>query len=193
MTILLTGFEPFGGAATNSSWQAVTRVSFVPGLVTAELPVEFGRASEVLAALIAEHGPTAVIAVGVADGRTRITPERVAINLEDARIPDNAGVQPLERAVVAGGPAGLFSSLPVTRIAGAILAAGIPSEVSLSAGTYVCNSVMYSLLSELPDGVIGGFIHVPAETELPLEQITRALEIAVRVTIEEQAAPANVE
>ena len=192
MTILLTGFEPFGGAATNSSWQAVRRLSGIPGLVTAELPVEFGRSTDVLGALIAEHQPAVVIAVGVAAGRSSVTPERVAINLEDARIPDNAGGQPRERAIVAGGPAGLFSALPVARIAGAILAAGIPSEVSLSAGTYVCNSVMYSLLSDLDDGVIGGFIHVPAESELPLEQIVRALEIAVRVTLEEQAA-ASVE
>ena len=184
MTVLLTGFEPFGGAARNSSWDAVQRVSGVPGLVTAVLPVEFGRASTVLGRLIAEHEPDLVIAVGLAEGRTAITPERVAINLEDARIPDNAGAQPREQPINANGPAAYFSGLPVRAIADAISAAGIPSQVSLSAGAFVCNSVMYRLMAGATVPV-AGFIHVPSERDMPVEDIARGLEIAVRVSREQ--------
>lgn len=178
MTVLLTGFEPFDGAATNSSWEAVQRVE---GVVTGVLPVEFGRASAVLADLIAQHRPDVVIAVGLADGRTAITPERVAINLTDARIPDNAGNQPRDLPVDPDGPAAYFSGLPVRAIADAISAAGIPARVSLSAGAYVCNSVMYRLLAEIGPGVTAGFVHVPSENDLPIDDIARGLAIAVAV------------
>lgn len=181
MTTLLTGFEPFGGAATNSSWEAVQRVE---GVVTGLLPVEFGRASVVLADLIAQHRPDVVIAVGLADGRTAITPERVAINLTDARIPDNAGDQPRDLPVDLDGPAAYFSGLPVRAIADAISAAGIPAQVSLSAGAYVCNAVMYRLLASVGPGVTAGFIHVPSENDLPVDEIARGLAIAVAVTLE---------
>lgn len=182
-TVLLTGFEPFDGAASNSSWEAVRRVTGVEGLVMAELPVEFGRASEVLAGLIAEHSPDLVIATGLADGRTAITPERVAINLEDARIPDNAGAQPRERTIDPDGPAAYLSGLPVRAIADAITAAGIPAQVSLSAGAFVCNSVMYRLLGSVPEGVVAGFIHVPSADDLPVDEIATGLAIAVRVSL----------
>ncbi|CAN5182045.1 pyroglutamyl-peptidase I [soil metagenome] len=178
MTALLTGFEPFDGAAVNSSWEAVQRV---PGVVAAVLPVEFGRASAVLDALIEEHRPEVVIAVGLADGRTAITPERVAVNLQDARIPDNAGAQPREQPIDPDGPAAYFSGLPVRAIADAISAAGIPAQVSLSAGAFVCNSVMYRLLASAAVPV-AGFIHVPSERDLSVEDIARGLEIAVRVS-----------
>jgi pyroglutamyl-peptidase len=180
VTVLLTGFEPFDGAASNSSWEAVRRV---PGVVAAVLPVEFGRASVELDALIAEHRPDVVIAVGLAEGRTAITPERAALNLEDARIADNAGAQPREQPVDPSGPAAYFSGLPVRAIADAISAAGIPSQVSLSAGAFVCNSVMYRLMAgaSVP---IAGFIHVPSERDMPVEDIARGLEIAVRVALE---------
>ena len=181
MTVLLTGFEPFGGAERNSSWDAVQRVAGVPGLVTAVLPVEFGRASTVLDHLIAEHEPDLVIAVGLAEGRTAITPERVAINLEDARIPDNAGAQPLDSPIDAEGPAAHLTRLPVKKIVAALLAADIPAEVSLSAGSYVCNSVMYRLLASTD--VPAGFIHVPSGDVMEVATIARALEIAVQVSL----------
>ena len=180
-SILLTGFEPFGGAASNSSWEAVQRVAGIEGLVTAVLPVEFGRASEVLAGLIAEHEPDVVIAVGLADGRVHITPERVAINLEDARIPDNAGAQPRELPVVENGPDAYFTGLPVTAIVDALREQGIPAQASLSAGAFVCNSLMYRLMHSVPAGVTAGFIHVPSERDMDVNTIARGLEVAVRV------------
>ena len=180
MTVLLTGFEPFDGAAVNSSWEAVQRV---PGVVAAVLPVEFGRASVALASLIAEHRPDVVIAVGLADGRTAITPERLAVNLEDARIPDNAGAQPREQPIDPDGPAAYFSGLPVRAIADAISAEGIRSQVSLSAGAFVCNSVMYRLMASTAVPV-AGFIHGPSERDMPVEEIARGLEVAVRVVVE---------
>ena len=183
MSVLLTGFEPFDGAASNSSWEAVQRVTGIPGLVTAVLPVEFGRASDVLDSLIEQHRPDVIIAVGLADGRTAITPERVAVNLEDARIPDNAGAQPRERVIDPDGPAAYFSGLPVRAIADAISAAGIPSQVSLSAGAFVCNSVMYRLLASVAPGTVAGFIHVPSEADMSVADIARGLEIAVKVTL----------
>ena len=181
MTVLLTGFEPFGGATSNSSWDAVQRVAGLPGLVTGVLPVEFGRASTVLAQLIAEHNPDLVIAVGLAEGRTAITPERVAINIEDARIPDNAGAQPLDSPIDAEGPAAYLTRLPAKEIVSALLAADIPAEVSLSAGSYVCNSVMYRLLASTD--VSAGFIHVPSGDVMDVATIARALEIAVQVSL----------
>src|SRR4051812_5228893 len=129
--VLLSGFEPFDGAATNSSWDAVQQLSREwngdASLATVLLPVEFAASWDVLRAAIAEHDPAVVIAVGLADGRSAITPERVAINLDDARIPDNAGHAPRELPVVADGPAAYFSGLPVTAIAEAIRAEGIAS------------------------------------------------------------------
>lgn len=183
ITILLTGFEPFDGATTNSSADAVALVTGIPNLVTAVLPVEFGRASMELADLIARHDPAVVIAVGLAEGRSAITPERVAINLEDARIPDNAGAQPRETPVVSDGPDAHFSRLPVSEIAAAIAAAGIRSRVSLSAGAFVCNSLMYRLLHDARREVAAGFIHVPSRDDMPVEEIARGLEIAIRVTV----------
>lgn len=181
MTVLLTGFEPFDGAATNSSWEAVRRVEgVVPGL----LPVEFDRAPVVLAELIAEHRPDVVIAVRLADGRTAITPERIAVNIADARIPDNAGAQPREQPLDPDGPAAYFSRLPVRAIAEAIAAEGIPAQVSLSAGAFVCNAVMYRLLATVGPGIRAGFIHVPSERDLPIDDTARGLAIAVARTLE---------
>ena len=159
----------------------------IPGLVTARLPVEFGRASDVLGELIAEHKPDLVIAVGLAEDRTAITPERVAINLEDARIPDNAGARPLDSPVDGVGPAAYLSTLPVKGIVRALIEVGIPAQVSLSAGTYVCNSVMYRLLHESASGASAsvpvGFVHVPPADVMDVATIARGLEIAVRVSL----------
>ena len=197
MTVLLTGFEPFAGAASNSSWDAVERVAETwngeAELVIELLPVTFAGASASMRELIARHSPDLVIGVGLADGRDAVTPERVAINVEDARIPDNDGDQPVDRAIDASGPAAYFSGLPVKTIAAAIRDAGIPSRVSDSAGTYVCNSLMYSTLRAVQGtGVMAGFVHVPCSEELAagtsvpwlaVEDIARALTIAVEVSL----------
>lgn len=187
-SVLLSGFEPFDDAASNSSWDAVRLLerdwAGPASLTTVLLPVEFERSWNVLDAAIAEHSPDVVISVGLADGRTAITPERIAINLEDARIPDNAGAQPRDAAVVVDGPAAYFTGLPVVEIAHAIRAAGIPAEISLSAGAYVCNDLMYRLMHDVGarrPGLVAGFIHVPAATAMPVETIARGLSIAVGV------------
>jgi pyroglutamyl-peptidase len=197
-TVLLTGFEPFADAASNSSWDAVERVaqdwSGDAELVIELLPVTFAGASASMRELITRHSPDLVIGVGLADGRDAITPERVGINVEDARIPDNDGDQPVDRAIDTDGPAAYFTGLPVKEIAAAIREAGIPSRVSDSAGTYVCNSLMYSTLREVQGtDVMAGFIHVPCSPELAactdhpwleVEDIAHGLEIAVRVGLD---------
>jgi pyroglutamyl-peptidase len=200
-TVLLTGFEPFAGAASNSSWDAVERVSETwsgsAELVIELLPVTFAGASASMRELIEHHNPDLVIGVGLADGRAAITPERVAINLEDARIPDNAGDQPEDRAVDPDGPVVYISGLPVKEIAAAIREAGIPSQVSDTAGTYVCNSLMYSTMRAVEGtDVIAGFIHVPCSPELAagtgnpsleIDEIASGLTIAIEVSLEELA------
>jgi pyroglutamyl-peptidase len=197
-TVLLTGFEPFVGAASNSSWDAVERVAQAwsgdAELVIELLPVTFAGASVLMRELIARHSPDLVIGVGLADGRDAVTPERVAINVEDARIPDNDGDQPDDRTIDPDGPAAYFSGLPVKEIAERIREAGIPSRVSDSAGTYVCNSLMYSTMQAVSGtGVMAGFVHVPCSPELAagtgrafleVEEIARALTIAIEVSLE---------
>ncbi|MEV8359137.1 pyroglutamyl-peptidase I [Microbacterium sp. NPDC076895] len=196
-TVLLTGFEPFAGDQTNPSGDAVVRMATAwtgpARLVTAVLPVDFTRASAELIELVSTHRPDVVIATGLAGGRDAITPERIAVNLRDARIPDNAGHQPVDTACVPGAPLAYASSLPVKAIAHEIAASGIPASVSLSAGSFVCNDVFFTLahLSATTPGLRAGFIHVPWDAEnapagassLPQADITRALEIAVRTTL----------
>ena len=193
-TVLLTGFEPFAGAATNPSGQAVRALHGrrIAGhrIVARALPVEFGESLKRLRAAIREVRPGIVVCTGLASTRDAISLERVAINLDDARIPDNAGYQPIDSAIVAGGPAAYFSTLPIKAIHAAIGAAGIPAEVSQTAGTYVCNHVVYGLMHALRRrrGVRAGFVHVPPATDaaahgLPLDAIVEALGIAVRVAL----------
>ncbi len=195
-TVLLTGFEPFAEDATNPSGDAVRRVADQwegpEQLVTAVLPVEFGGARRRLLDLIATHEPHLVIATGLAGGRAAVTPERVAINLIDARIPDNAGEQPVDVASCSGSPAAHFATLPVKAITAAIADAGIPSALSHSAGTFVCNHVMFTVLDIEAPRRRAGFIHVPYASEtapegrpsLPLADIARALRIAVRTSLD---------
>ena len=198
-TILLTGFEPFAGAESNSSWDAVERVaeswSGEDDLVIELLPVTFRGAGRAMRELIAHHDPDVIIATGLANGRAAVTPERVAINVEDARIPDNAGYQPHDREI--GMQAAYFTGLPIRKIVERIREAGIPSEVSNTAGTYVCNSLMYQLMGEVEGAErVAGFIHVPNSPELAagtdepfleVEDIARALTIAIEVSLEEVA------
>jgi len=167
-TVLLTGFEPFGGHASNPS-QIIAehlrdRVLHKHRVVGATLACEFGKSLRQLKTLMKEHQPALVICLGLAGGRDAITPERVAINVDDARIPDNAGVQHAGKPVVRGGPVAYWSTLPVKAIASALMERGIPAAVSQTAGTFVCNHVFYGLMHELakqPGSTRGGFIHVP--------------------------------
>ena len=172
-SILITGFDPFGGETINPAFEAVRMLpDELAGfkLCKLEIPTEFLAGSRALLAALASERPAAVVCVGQAGGRTAITPERVAINLMDARIADNAGFQPVDLPVVPGGPAAYFSTLPIKKIAERIQRAGLPAAVSNTAGTYVCNSLFYTLLHtaarEYP-ALRGGFIHVPyAEQQL---------------------------
>jgi pyroglutamyl-peptidase len=202
--ILVTGFEPFGGMATNPTQQLVERLRerAVPGveLHTAVLPVEYDECLRVVLAEIDRLGPDAVIACGLAAGRTAVTPERIAINVKDTAsdqsIADNAGRRP-EDERISDGPDGLFSTLPVRAIQQALVGAGIPSSISNTAGTYICNNTMYGMLDHLRrqgSGALAGFIHFPASTEmaaadprlasLPLDLMERALQIAVETVAE---------
>ncbi|WP_370933622.1 pyroglutamyl-peptidase I [Amycolatopsis sp. cg13] len=183
MTVLLTGFAPFAGAASNPSWQAASLAATRrTDTVAVELPCEFDASLPALRAAILAHRPELVVCAGLAGGRKHVTVERVAINLIDARIPDNAGAQPVDVPVVAGGPSAYFTTLPVKAAVAAIESAGLPAAVSYTAGTYVCNQVFYGLMhliaTEFP-ALRGGFVHVPEEARMPLESIARALEIVV--------------
>lgn len=166
-TVLLTGFEPFDQDPINPSWEAVkaldqTLIKEDVRIVSRQLPCVFSQAPTRLLELLVSFQPELVIAVGLGPGRTDISIERVAINLNDARIPDNLGEQPIDTPVVCGGPAAYFSTLPIKAMARALKADGIPASVSQTAGTFVCNQVFYCLQHALTgSGVRSGFIHVP--------------------------------
>ena len=165
--ILVTGFEPFGGEAINPSWevaQALHGQQRGGAVVTAvQLPCVFAQSLPALRTAIRRHRPQVVLCLGLAGSRSAISLERVAVNLCDARIADNAGAQPAGTPVVAGGPVAYFTRLPVKTLVQRLLAAGLPAELSLSAGSFVCNQVMYGLLHALrrQPGVAAGFIHLP--------------------------------
>jgi len=167
-TVLLTGFEPFGGERINPSWEVVKQFQQrrICGaeVMVCQLPCVFGGSDGVLNDAIDRYRPSLILAVGQAGGRQRISMERVAINVDDARIPDNRGQQPIDRPVVPGGPAAYFATVPIKAMVKALRDAGVPAEVSQSAGTFVCNHVMYALLhrlAHLPSPAKGGFIHLP--------------------------------
>lgn len=191
-SVLVTGFDPFGGSSVNPSWEAVQSLDGreVQGhrLVAAQLPTEFGRSLQVLRTLMAQHQPALVVCTGQAGGRAALSLERVAINVNDARIPDNSGAQPVDTPVVPGGPAAYFSSLPIKAMLAAVLDEGIEAEVSQTAGTFVCNHVFYGLMHELarPDwsATRGGLIHVPwlpeqGQPSMGRGKIARGLEAAI--------------
>lgn len=192
-TILLTGFEPFGGEASNPSWQAVRplhgQVLRGHRVVTACLPTDFRRALPALRRELARHRPALSLCLGQAGGRSGIELERVAINLVDARIADNAGHRPIDVPVVRGGPAAYFATVPVKAMLARLQAAGVPAAVSHSAGTYVCNQVFYALMHALRGRpqARGGFVHIPyapaqaarhaGAPSLDPALVTRALEL----------------
>lgn len=199
MTVLLSGFEPFDGAATNASWRAVSVLRDVwdgaEPLVAVELPCTFAGAWPALRAAIEEHRPRVVVAVGLAGGTAAVRLERVAINVIDARIPDNAGSAPVDVPVVEDGPAAYFTTLPLKPALVAVREAGVPVAVSSTAGTYVCNATFYDLArwAHGQDDVRAGFVHVPAVSEpgapapdggsLPLATLVRALRVVVETAL----------
>ena len=191
MKILLTGFEPFGKATSNPSGEIVKQISG-DNVVTAILPVAYAKSAERLLALIEEHDPDVVICLGQAEGRTEITPERVAINLDDARLADNEGVLRSGIKIIDGGPDAYFSTLPVKEIVEAIKAKGVPAAVSLSAGTFLCNHVFYVAQNKFTGtNVRSGFVHVPLMDEqagefpglptMPLAQMVTAVRAMLEV------------
>jgi pyroglutamyl-peptidase len=168
-TVLLTGFEPFDNEPINPSWEAVRALDgerVGDALIVArQLPCVFGAAIDAMAALVEELRPALAIAVGQAGGRAEMSVERVAINIDDARIADNAGSQPVDAPIAPGGPAAYFATLPIKAMVRDMRAAGIPASVSQTAGTFVCNHVFYGLMHTLAGqrerGARGGFIHIP--------------------------------
>lgn len=199
-TVLITGFEPFGGEQVNPSWEVVSRLdnAIIAGcrVVARQLPCVFGESLSVLNSAIDTLSPALVLAIGQAGGRTDITVERVAINVDDARIADNKGQQPVDEPIVAEGPAAWFSTLPIKAMVAAMRKAGVPASVSQTAGTFVCNHVMYGLLHKLSDlsEVKGGFIHIPylpqqaaahpGAPSMAAETVRLALEIAITTALQ---------
>lgn len=186
--LLITGFDPFGGQAVNPSWGAVELLPETVGdfmLCKLPIPTIFGEAARMVLEKAAQFQPDVILCVGLAGGRDAVTPERIAVNIRDARIPDNAGIQPLGEFVVPEGPAAYFTTVPVAAMAEAIRKAHIPGAVSNSAGTYVCNDVLYTLLHHYAGTAVKvGFIHVPYHPEqgspsLPLARTAQALTAAI--------------
>ena len=191
MRILLTGFEPFGKATLNPSGEIVKQISG-DNIVTAILPVAYAQSAEKLLALIAEHNPDVVISLGQAEGRTHISPERIAINLDDARLPDNEGIIRNDVPIIAGGPVAYESTLPIKEIVKAINDAGVPATISLSAGAFLCNHVFYVAQDHFKGTKVrSGFIHVPLMDEqagefpglptMPLDQMVKAVRTMLEV------------
>lgn len=210
MKILLTGFEPFGGEKINPSYEAVRLLpDLLAGaqLVKLQLPVTFAGCGPALKKAVLAQRPDAILCVGQAGGRAAVTVERLAINLIDARIPDNAGAQPVDVPVTPGGPAAYFATIPAKAAVRRVQAAGIPCELSYTAGTYVCNALLYQALhlaaglaiTQEQSAPLAGFIHLPYAEEqlagkpagtpgLPIETMTRALEAAALAVLDAPAA-----
>ena len=200
MKVLVTGFDPFGGESINPAWEAVKVIKDeIAGaeVVKMQIPTVVGKSIAKIHDKMVEINPDIVIAVGQAGGRFGVTPERVAINVTDARIPDNEGNQPIDEPIFADGDAAYFSNLPVKAMVQAIKDAGYPSVLSNTAGTYICNHVMYGILyyiqKEFPNAR-GGFIHVPYAASqvinkpntasMAIADITASLEAAIQAAVE---------
>lgn len=206
--VLVTGFEPFDRDSINPSWEAVRaldgwRFELPDGRAVQvharRMPCVFGAALQALDEAIDDVRPELVLAIGQAGGRSEVTPERVAINVDDGRICDNAGCQPIDVPVIAGAPAAYFSTLPIKAIVHELKGAGIPASVSNSAGTFVCNHLFFGLMHRIATrpvagGLRGGFIHIPLLPEqaarlpgglpsMSLEAMVAALRIAVRTSL----------
>lgn len=188
--LLITGFDPFGGQHINPSWASVCALPDRIGdfsLCKLPIPTVFGLAAEKTLLAVEEFRPDVILCIGQAGGRDAVTPERIAVNIRDARIPDNQGNQPRGEFVIPDGPAAYFSTVPVEQMAQAIRAARIPAAVSNSAGTFVCNDILYTLLHRFHGSATKvGFIHVPYLPEqgspaLPLDKMIAALTAAIEV------------
>ncbi len=187
--LLITGFDPFGGETVNPSWEAVSRLPDIVGpyrLTKLQIPTVFAAAAD--AVLAAAENVDVILCVGQAGGRDAVTPERIAVNMASASIPDNAGNRPLEQPILPGGPDGIFSTVPVAAMAGAIVGAGLPGKISNTAGTFVCNDTLYRLLTHFAGtGTRVGFLHVPhlpsqakdGGPSMELPDIIRALTVAI--------------
>ena len=203
MKVLVTGFDPFGGESINPAWEAVKVIKDeIAGaeIVKMQIPTVVGKSIAKIHDKMVEINPDIVIAVGQAGGRFGVTPERIAINVTDARIPDNEGNQPIDEPIFADGDAAYFSNLPVKAMVQEIKNAGYPTSLSNTAGTYICNHVMYGILyyiqKEFPN-VRGGFIHVPFAASqvvnkpntpsMAIADITAAIEAAIKAAVEHQA------
>lgn len=201
MKILLTAFEPFGGETINSALEAVKLAASSVGgakIIKLTVPTVFYKSIAVAAAAIETERPDAVLCIGQAEGRCELTPERVAINLDDARISDNEGSQPIDRPIFEDGAPAYFSTLPVKAMVQSIRSAGIPASVSNTAGTFVCNHLMYGVLYTLEKqhhGVRGGFMHVPAAPSqaarhsasvpsMSIRDIAAGIETAIKAIVE---------
>ena len=189
--LLITGFDPFGGESVNPSWEAVNHLEDCIGayqLTKLQLPTVFGKASCQLLAAAHQLQPAAILCIGQAGGRKCLTPEVIGINLREACIPDNEGNHPINTPILSNGPAAYFSTLSIRKMVAAMNAGGIPSILSYSAGTFVCNEVLYTALHHF-DGTSTqvGFVHVPfiplqakeGQPSLPLEEIIRGLTLAI--------------
>ena len=191
--LLITGFDPFGGEQINPSWEAVKELPDPIGeyqIIKLQIPTVFGVAAAKVMAAAEELKPDVILSVGQAGGRKAVTPEVVGINLQEAGIPDNTGNQPVNIPVVAGGPDGYFSTVPVRDMVNAIRSADIPAALSYSAGAFVCNDVLYTLLHRFHGtGTRVGFIHVPflpeqaaaGQPSMEQAQIVQALILAISV------------
>ena len=193
-SVLVTGFDAFGGDAVNPSWLVAQALDgeMINGhaVVAAQLPTQFAASRRLLAALLRKHKPVLVLCLGLAGGRAGLSLERIAINVQDARIADNAGAQPIDTAIVRGGPAAYFSTLPIKAMLEAIEQQGVAAEISQTAGTFVCNHVFYALMSHLHKprkkaarAPRGGFIHVPylpdqGAPHMELDSMVRGLRAA---------------
>ena len=201
--VLVTGFEPFGGEDVNPSWEICKALPAAIGRAPIEtllVPTEFRSAIEVVANAIVASEPELVILLGQAGGRAAISVERVAINVDDARIADNAGWQPVDEPVAPAGPAAYFATVPIKAMTAAIRAAGVPAEVSNSAGTFVCNHLLYGVLHYLAASghpARAGFIHVPwlegqavtrpGQPAMALATMVRGVESAIAAALETAA------
>lgn len=188
--LLITGFDPFGGEKINPAWEAVKQLPDRVGkyaLCKLEIPTVFGKAAGKVLEKAAEFQPDVILCIGQAGGRAAVTPERIAVNIRDARIADNAGNCPKGEFVDTQGPAAIFATVPVTEMAAAVCAAGLPGEVSNSAGAFVCNDTLYLLLRHYEGTAVKvGFVHVPYLPEqgspsLPLADTVMALTAAIEV------------
>ncbi|RED55675.1 pyroglutamyl-peptidase I [Cohnella lupini] len=199
--VLLTGFDPFGGEVINPAWEVVSHFQSKPydefEVEVKQIPTVFRKSIEVLTRAIRDVQPDVVISLGQAGGRSDISVERVAINVDDAMIPDNEGNKPIDEIIVADGPSAYWSSLPIKAITADICKSGIPASISLSAGTFVCNHLFYGLqhmiATEFPN-VKGGFIHIPylpiqtvgrwpAMPSMSLDVMVKAIEMAIIASV----------